>query len=121
MNTITSAELTGMRDEVNDTLTQSATIKRPAGVSDGRGQRTTVYNTVASNVGCRVRVFATPGETQLGERNNAVTLFAISFKYDQDVTAKDRVVVGSDTFEVMDTAAAGPAVLQRVAIASRIQ
>lgn len=121
MNQIIAGELTGMRNVVNDTLTQTATIQRPAGVSDGRGQRTDVYSTVASSVPCRVRVYANPGESKLGERTNALTLYAIYFKHDQDVTTKDKIIVSGQTFQVIDIYDNRAMLLQRMAVCSRIQ
>lgn len=121
MNTLTTAELTGMRNVLNSILNQSATIKRPAGVSDARGQRTTVYSTVASVVGCRAELYAKPGEVKLGERTNTFTLFALYFKHDQDVTAKDRIEVGGQVFEVLDVNDSRGVLLQKVAVCGRLQ
>jgi hypothetical protein len=121
MTDLTADELTGMRNVISHTRNQNATIKRPAGVSDARGQRTTVYSTIATSVGVRVQVYAKPGEVKLGERTNALTLFAIYFPHDQDVTPQDRIEVGAAVYEILDVTDSRAIVLERVAVASRIQ
>lgn len=91
-------------------LTQRATIQRAAtGPGDGPEPKET-WATLTSGVPCRVQM---RGGSEQGPKPFEATAetYVIFFGYGADVTARDRVVIGSRTYELdavdADVAGAG--------------
>lgn len=83
-------------------LDQTCTIKRPTFTNVGGIQDTTVaYSNIATSVPVRVDPAGTSVEdTEVGRvYTEQFTLF---FNINADVTHRDRIVIGSDTYEILE-------------------
>lgn len=95
-----ACELAAMRATVAATYDQTAAIQRNAPANDGQGGQTESWSTVGT-VACSV--IPRNGQAKLeGERPVSVTLWTIYLPYGTAITAKDRLVVGSATYEITD-------------------
>jgi hypothetical protein len=96
----TAAEMAQIRADVAAVaLDLSCQIQRKAVTSDGMGQGSEVYNTVATvNVG-----MISPSATHLQNYDyliGALSTWQVNFPYGTDVRAQDHLVIGSDTLVV---------------------
>lgn len=95
---LSTAQLDSMRVTLDESLPDTAVVKRDTLTSDGAGGYTTSEATVAT-VACRV---APSGgrEAVIAGRLDAVATWTLTLPALTDVTAKDRIVVGTRTFEI---------------------
>lgn len=101
---IAASELDSMRATLNASLPDLATIQRPARTADGHGGHSTTWNTLATNVACRLgpRGTARGDESISGSAIGSRAFYTVTFPAGQDVTSKDRIVIGSRTLEVIE-------------------
>lgn len=97
---LTAGELQGMRATQGLTLVESCTIVRRTLVSDGAGGQTATEASTASL--CRLAPSNNQPQDRVvaGSQQDGV-LWRITLPAGAEVTASDRIVVGSRTFEVM--------------------
>lgn len=111
---LTADELAAMRATVEDALPDTAQVQRRTLVSDGAGGYTESWSTVAT-VACRVaRGGQLPQERVIAERLTTTSIWTLTLPALTDVTAADRIVVASRTFEVVDVGARSDEVARRV-------
>ena len=96
---LTAGQLAWMRQMQQRILPDTCTIQRAARTVDGIGQPVLTWANLATGVACRLSQRRAVEEVQ-GERVLRVTGWVLTLPDDEDVTAADRVVVGSRTFEV---------------------
>lgn len=96
---LSDADIAAMRTTLNRTLPDTATIKRDTQVSDGAGGYT-VTTATSDPVACRVAP-SNGREQTIAGRLDAVGTWTITLPANTDVTSKDRIAVGSRTFEVV--------------------
>lgn len=115
---LSARDLTAMRAECALVLDQTATIQRNTPVSDGRGGFTESWGT-AGTVACHV--LPRQGQTTLeGDRPVSVTLWEILLPVGTNVTARDRLVIGGETYEISDLDTGGSYPIQLVANARKV-
>jgi head-tail adaptor len=98
---LSSAEISAMRTAANAILPDTCTIQRVTRASDGMGGYTDTWATLASSVACRLD----SESINLREESVQAAIFVVDdytlyLKNDQDITARDRVVLNSITYEV---------------------
>lgn len=96
---LTSAELTVMRDALETLLPDTAAILAVTQVSDGQGGLIDTWGTATASVACRVDSVKAQ-ETTTGGAVRPYHSYVITFPYDVTIAEENRVVVGSDTFNV---------------------
>ncbi len=94
-------DLAGLRALSDRYLPDVCAISRNTPTQSGDGQ-TDSWANVATGVACRVSPLASSAQESLGgaEAMSAVAQWTIWLPAGTDVTVKDRIVVGSRTFEV---------------------
>lgn len=97
--TLTSAELTAMRDAINQLMPQTCNILTVTLAADGQGGNTQTWGTAYSSVSCRLDVVS--GMEQVtGGALQPYTHAMLSVPYDTTITQSDRVEVGSNTYAI---------------------
>jgi len=97
---LTAAEITAMQDTQNAALPDTCTIKTRTLTPDGLGGYAETWTDRASNVACRLTPMADPTEAVVADRFRGRALWILTLPSGQVITHEDRVVVGSDTYEV---------------------
>lgn len=112
--------LAGLRDLVEGTLPETCTIQRYTETVTGDGTQQS-WADLATAVPCRVSPTGRLSGETLGPADSiqAVGRWSISLLTGQDVTVRDRIVVGARTFEVADVVARSYEVV-RVALCREI-
>lgn len=106
--------LDALRGYANLALPDTAVVSRPSRVSDGEGGSTVSYSTVAT-VACRISPLGNAAqETVIGEAARAIAQYVINLPAETDVESDDRLIVGSRTFEVVETVKRSYEVIRRV-------
>lgn len=100
---LNSADLSYMRDTLEELLPDTCTILSPTNTSDGQGGWTTTWGTVAASVKCRID----PGRKEMYERVTGAALkpyswWQLTLPYDQAIDVTYRVVVNGDTYNVVN-------------------
>lgn len=90
-----------LRALANRWLIDTCTIQRATVTSTGDGNPAS-WPTLASNVACSLQAYDAAPSESVGPAGGiqAISNWRIRLPYGQDVTARDRIVVGSRTFEV---------------------
>jgi len=96
---LSSAELADMRATLNRTLPDSATIRHDTTISDGAGGQTVTGTTTTGPFACRVAV-PSGDERVVAGKLDAIGTWTITLPALTDVSATDRILIGSRTFEV---------------------
>jgi len=96
---LATADLAFMRGQQADALPDTCAISRKTLASDGAGGYTETWATVGSGVACRLAVART-GERVMADHIVHEGGFVVTLPYGTAVTPKDRILVGSRTFEV---------------------
>lgn len=96
---LSDADIAAMRTTLNRTLPDTATIQRTTRTVDSAGGYTDAWTDFAT-VACRVAP-ANGREQTIAGRLDAVGTWTITLPANTDVTSKDRIAVGSRTFEVV--------------------
>ncbi len=99
---LSATEIAAMRETVDDSLPDTASIRRNTPVSDGQGGQTDAWAQVAE-VAARVGLTGrrSPEEREIAGRVAGTVLYTLWMPAGTDLTAKDRIVVGARTFEVV--------------------
>ncbi|MBX6770879.1 MAG: head-tail adaptor protein [Chloroflexi bacterium] len=98
---LSTADLASMQATLTASLPDTAQVQRVARTSDGMGGFTESWSTVTT-VACRVSPSGnTTAEQVVAERVQDRVLWTLTLPAQMDVTAADRIVVGSRTFEVV--------------------
>lgn len=89
-----------MRAEVERVaMPETGSVQRPAYASDGSGGRTTTWSTVDASVPVRVHTMDADEKEEAG-RLGLQGSYILTVPQAQDVRPRDRLVVGSRTFDV---------------------
>jgi len=102
--TLTTAELAAMRDHADDFLPDSCTIQTATQTVDSTGNPILTWADTYTSVACRLDAIQGPviggGEPAMWGKLAQVSDWVLSLKYDQAVTAADRVVYGGVTYYI---------------------
>lgn len=93
-------ELADLRADFTDSLPDVAQIERKTPANTGRGRQTETWAVLTTTV-CRIERLGTLREIVTADKVTAVAEFRASLPYGTDVTAKDRLVIGSITYEIL--------------------
>ena len=120
--TITTAELASMRAASDAMLPGTCTISRPTASRTASGAPKNTYSDLATGVACRMdEPIQTTGEGEVLDRVGVIARWVMHFKYNQDITVKDRVVFGSNTYEVIEVLDSSSWLISRRAQVVRIE
>ena len=98
---ISDAELEAMRATLDESLPDSCQIRRATLASDGAGNMVPTWATVAT-VACRKSPSGnTPAERAVAERVASENPWTVTLPAGTDVRPADRLLIGSDTLEVV--------------------
>jgi len=98
---LTSTEIEAMRTMQEAALPDTCTIKRRTLTSDGQGGYTESWSTV-DTVNCRLSpATRLPEEIAQAGKLTGTTAWIVTLDHDADVTAEDRLEIGSKTLEVL--------------------
>lgn len=97
MNAVTLARL---RRVANRNMNETATVSRVARTSDGMGGWTESWTT-AGTLACRRVSTLSQAEQRIAERLTVVRPWMVQVPAGSDVRETDRLVLGSDTLEVV--------------------
>lgn len=113
-----AAELAAMQECCEQILDQTATIQRNTPVDDGHHGERESWAAVGT-VACHVLPLS--GTERLeGERPVSATVWTILLPVGTPITARDRLVVGGNTYEITDLDAGASYPLQLAANARRV-
>ena len=101
MPLLSAGELSAMRTVQNETLPGTAVISRNSPTSDGMGGWTDAWAAVGTVDGRVAPASESGAERLVAERITAEDAWVITLPHDTDVTARDRIVIDSRTFEVV--------------------
>jgi head-tail adaptor len=96
---LTAAELTAMRDTLEDSLVDTAILKTRQWVSDGGGGGTTTY-VAAGTVECRVAPVSPNTEKVEGERLQPDSEYVFTFAYDTAISDESLITYAGRNFTV---------------------
>lgn len=99
--TITAAELVCLREGITASWPDTVHITRATRTSDNAGGFTTSWATVATVAGKVQPDLTQPAEPVAGDRQSSVQRWWVRLPHGTDVTTRDRLVVGTRTFEVV--------------------
>src|SRR5689334_12884479 len=100
MALLSAAQIASMRATLAGVLSETAQIQRRTLTSDSAGGNSETWATIAT-VGCRHEPFGRrQDEPIIAERLTSVVRWMISMPNGTDAQAKDRILIGSRTFEV---------------------
>lgn len=99
MTLLDTSTLTDMRAAQAEAMPETVLVKRLTNTTDSQGGYTRTWATNATTTG---RISTTAGqERKLGDKIVAMGDYLVTVPYTVDVTAKDRLVIGSRTFEIV--------------------
>ena len=100
---ISAAELSKMRTQANRTRDTTCTIQTFTDVADGMGGFSQTWANTAANVPCRLTAQTIQAQTgQTANRYQVRGGWIVHVAHDQALSQGQRVVVGSDTYEVLN-------------------
>jgi head-tail adaptor len=117
---LSATDLAAMKATQALALPSTCTIERRSLVADTLGGYTETWATLASGVACRLSAMSAPSEVVVAERWAGRAMYQLTVPAGQDVTADDRVVVGSVTYEVAGLNSAGAWETARRVIVARV-
>ena len=97
---LTAAEIETMRTVVEEYLPDTAVVWRATAVNDGQGGGSATWASVGTAT-CRKGLPESRREIEMAARLGEVAVWIITLPHDVDVTAKDRLIIGSTTLEVV--------------------
>ena len=97
---LTSGELSALRSHADVLLPETCTIQTSVQTVDSTGNPILTWANTYTGVACRLDVAGGGGERVLWGRLAQVSDWVLSVKYDQAITAADRVVYGGVTYYV---------------------
>ena len=117
---LSTDDLNTLRNTINQTLTDSATVKRVSRVSDGAGGITETWTQVGTYA-CRVAPAGmTRQEALLAEKVRDTNLIRIVMPHDADVTNDDRVMVNGQEYNVVGVMKPRTINLQTIVLCTKI-
>lgn len=108
-----AATLTRLRRVANANMNESATVSRPTRVSDNMGGYSETWATAAT-LACRRLSTLSQAEQRIAERLAIVRPWVVQVAALSDVRETDRLVIGSDTLEVVHVARSSWEAVRRV-------
>lgn len=103
---LATTDLTAMKATLDASLPDTATVYRLTRTSDGAGGYTEAWTATGSAVACRISPAGTGAEREVAARLAAVAPWVLTLPAATDVTAKDKMVAGGRTFQVLAVLAA---------------
>lgn len=88
-----------MRETAESALPATCTIERVTTANVG-GEQTETWADLATNVPCRLSPLGSDGSDQIGGRIAEESTHRVTLPAEQDVTKLDRIVIGTDAYEV---------------------
>lgn len=103
---LTDQELAGMRATELASLPDLCDVMRSTRQADGKGGQTTVWAAVTEDLLCRLSPNAqgAGNESVIGAKLTAESDWVLTLAWDQLPTVKDRIRMGSRTFEIKGVA-----------------
>src|SRR5690349_3930113 len=103
--TLTQPEINAMRAAADALLAATCTIQRAVGARTDQGGTRQTWSNLATSVPCRLDVLRgltinASNEKEIDGALGVVMDYTLYMKHDQDITEKDRVILGGHTFEV---------------------
>jgi head-tail adaptor len=103
--TLSTAEIDSMRAAADALLADTCTIQRADETPTAQGGIHQTWADLATGVPCRLDVLRSlqiraGSETLINAAPGVVLDYTLYVKVEQDISAKDRVIVGGQTFEV---------------------
>lgn len=100
MTMFSAAELEDMRATAELSMEETALVKRAANTTDSQGGYTTSWSTQETTTG-RLAPGGGASEQLFAEELQSRTAWTIWLPQGTDVTARDRIAIGTRTFEVL--------------------
>ena len=119
---LTTPELSAMRSYANGYLPDTCTITRGSASHSASGAAKLAYGTVGTAIACRMdEPISASAEGPVNAAVGVIVRWPMHFKYDQDITVKDRVVFGSNTYEVNEVLDSSSWLITRRVMVARIE
>lgn len=118
---LTTAELTAMRDASNSFLPDTCTISRVTRTKTAAGSYSEAWANLATDVACRLDSLSEAAEAQIAGASGTVAEFALAVAWNQDITEKDRVVLNTNTYEVVAVKSSQSWLVHRRCLVKRVQ
>lgn len=100
---LTAGELVDLRAQAEASFDQTCTIQQ-ATQTNTKGSVEESFSNRATGVACRLAPDQRPREYTLGMGRVSVSEFILTIPWDQAIEPSDRVVVSSETYEVLGVA-----------------
>lgn len=97
---IPAADITAARTAAQSLMIEAVSIKRPATVKSATGGNKPTYSTVLTTI-CRKRDLEST-EQKVADQLEPVRKTEFLLPHGTDVRTEDQLIVGTDTFEVID-------------------
>lgn len=104
---LTADQLASMKVTQGAALNTTCTIKQRTFSADTVGGRTESEANRATNVACRLGPYRAPTEGVVAEQLAGHEAFVLTLPAGQAIEVTDRVVIGSDSYEVVGVESAG--------------
>ena len=101
---LTAADLAAMQAEQEAALPSTCTIRRASEEADGRGGTTKTWSDQETGVACRLASASlgrTEAERLVDDRLRHATIWMLTLPAGTDLRHEDRVLIDSDTYEVV--------------------
>lgn len=119
---LSAAEVSSMRAEADNFLPDTCTVQFATIGQDAMGGPAVTYPSEATGVACRMDEPKTgAAETAVDLAVGSVVSRIMHLKYDQAISAKDRVVYNSLTYEVIEVLEAASWLITRRIIVTRVE
>jgi hypothetical protein len=104
MALVSANDLAMMRAAQVNALPDTCTIQRATSGHNTIGEGTLAWSTVGTAIACRVRPANRITDlTEMGGQQTAVANWMATLAHNQDVQDGDRLIMGSDTYEVLNS------------------
>lgn len=116
MALLTAEDVACVREALAESLTDVCSISRPTDTADAFGGQARTWSTVAASVPCRIAPETRrPVEEGREGRFAVIGDYVVTLPAGQDVTERDRIVIGGVTYEVLGVRYRTNELLRRVA------
>lgn len=103
---LSAAEIAGMRAVQAEAWPDTCTLQRSVQTTNAIGEAVVSWETVASDVECRLaRSAQQPRQTPLAQQQTVIGQWMLTVATSLDIRSGDRVVVAGATYEIVDVAA----------------
>jgi len=102
---LTSAELTSMRDAIDDLLPDLCDLLTSTYAADGQGGGTVTWATASANVACRLD-YVNGNERTVGGALQAFTGYVLTLPHDTTITSAYRVLHSAVTYSIQSVSRA---------------